>query len=130
MREITVPVEITCGITVPVVYHGDLTFRRTGTGKYDWTLTAADVTHAVIWTDPKQGQSAYMLATITIQRWTEILANADVITLTDRSRPEDAAGLADLDEMLDRRWDALQEHDPGDDADRYLDRLKTVGSFG
>lgn len=128
MREITVPVEITCGITVPVIYHGDLKFRRTATGKYDWSLTAADVTHAVIWTDPKQGQSAYMLATITIQRWVEIIANADGITLIDRSRREVATSLADLDEMLDRRWDAQQEHDPGDIADAWYDRL-SVGTI-
>jgi len=123
MREVTVRLRVACGVTVPVAYTGEFTFRYIN---QEWGVAAVVVESAVVWTHRKQGDELHTVELVTAQRWTEIIEEADSIVMLRGNREITVAGVDDLSEMLDRELERSHEHDPGDEADRWYDRL-TIG---
>ena len=120
---------------VDVTIDADFVFERCPEAR--WKLTAVESIDSAVWYDRDQG-TAVDPCVPSLARWNHLIDNADDRDwVTKRNRVEFLQTIANRDSLCDAldeidraEREAAIESAAADNADRYLDRLKTVGSFG
>lgn len=120
---------------VDVTIDADFVFERCRETR--WKLTAVESVDSAVWYDREQGTAADPCVP-SLARWDYLIDSADDREqVTKRNRVEFLQTIANRDSLCDAldeidraEREAAIESAAADNADRYLDRLRTVGSFG
>ena len=120
---------------VDVTIDADFVFDRCSQTR--WKLTDVESIDSAVWYDRDQG-TAVDPCVPSLARWNHLIDSADDREqVTKRNRVEFLQTIGNRDSLCDAldeidraEREAAIESTAADNADRYLDRLKTVGSFG